>query len=162
VLDVGCSSGYRARKLAVAAGSGGHVTGVDPSRAAIGYARRHARPAMTFAVGRLPGLDLPDAAFDVVTCTLTMHHVPARQREAALRELFRVTRPGGRLLLADFDPARPPLPLHRGAGRMRRAAASAGSLDDLAAAAGFRVEARGTLPLLRYALAVRPHDALPR
>jgi SAM-dependent methyltransferase len=159
VLDVGCSSGYLARKLAVAAGSGGHVTGVDPSQAAIGYARRHARPAMTFTVGRLPGLDLPDSAFDVVTCTLTMHHVPARKREAALRELYRVTKPGGRLLVADFDPARRPLPLHRGAGRMRRAAASAGPLDDLATAAGFRIEGRGRLPLLRYALAVRPPGA---
>jgi 2-polyprenyl-3-methyl-5-hydroxy-6-metoxy-1,4-benzoquinol methylase len=51
VLDVGCSSGYLARKLAAAAGPAGHVTGVDPSQAAIAYARRHASRAMTFTVG---------------------------------------------------------------------------------------------------------------
>ncbi len=38
---------------------------------------------------------------------------------------------------------------------MRHAAASVGPLDDLAAAAGFRAEALGTLPLLRYVTAVR-------
>src|ERR1700744_6055440 len=51
VLDVGCSSGYLARKLAAAAGPDGRVTGVDPSQAAICYARQHASDAITFTVG---------------------------------------------------------------------------------------------------------------
>jgi ubiquinone/menaquinone biosynthesis C-methylase UbiE len=154
-LDVGCSGGYLARKLAAAAGPGGRVTGVDPSQAAIGYARRRA-PAMTFTVGTAQALPLPDASFDVVTCTLAMHHVPARRRQDALAEMYRVTRPGGRLLLADFDPARRPLPLHPGGRRMRRAAATVGLLEELAAAAGYQIESVGTLPLLRYVTAVRP------
>jgi ubiquinone/menaquinone biosynthesis C-methylase UbiE len=156
VLDVGSSSGYLARKLAAAAGPAGHVTGVDPSQAAIDHARRRALPTMTFTVGVAQDLDLPDATFDVVTCTLAIHHVPARKREAAFREMYRVTRPGGRLLVADFDPSRRPLPLHRGGRRMRQAAATVGPLEDLAAAAGYRVESAGRLPLLRYVLAVRP------
>jgi ubiquinone/menaquinone biosynthesis C-methylase UbiE len=157
VLDVGCSGGYLARKLA-AAGPAGHVTGIDPSEAAITYARRRALPAMTFAVGVAQDLDLPDSSFDVVTCTLAVHHVPARKREAAFREMYRVTRPGGRLLAADFDPSRRPLALHPGGRRMRRAAATVGSLEQLAAAAGYQVESSGELPLLRYVLAVRPED----
>lgn len=84
VLDVGCSSGYLARKLA--AGGAGHVTGVDPSEAAIAYARRRAPGAMTFTVGVAQDLPLPDSSFDVVTCTLAIHHVPARKREAAFAE----------------------------------------------------------------------------
>jgi ubiquinone/menaquinone biosynthesis C-methylase UbiE len=44
-------------------------------------------------------LDLPDDAFDSVVCTLAMCCVP--DERAALRELARVLRPGGRLLLAD-------------------------------------------------------------
>ena len=103
VLDVGSSSGYLARRLAAVTGPAGHVTGVDPSSAAIAYAQRHARPAMTFTVGVAQSLDLPDSSFDVVTCTLAMHHIPARQRAAAVGEMYRVTRPGGRLLIADFD-----------------------------------------------------------
>jgi ubiquinone/menaquinone biosynthesis C-methylase UbiE len=156
VLDVGCSSGYLARKLAAAAGPAGHVTGVDPSEPAIAYARRRALPAMTFTVAVAQDLPLPDESADVVTCTLALHHVPARKRETALREMFRVTRPGGRLLAADFGPSRQPFPLHPGARRMGRASATVGALEDLAAAAGYRVESSGQLPLLRYVVAVRP------
>jgi ubiquinone/menaquinone biosynthesis C-methylase UbiE len=134
------------------------VTGVDPSQAAIAHARRRALPTMTFTVGVAQDLDLPDATFDVVTSTLAIHHVPARKREAAFREMYRVTRPGGRLLVADFDPSRRPLPLHRGGRRMRQAAATVGPLEDLAAAAGYRVESAGQLPLLRYVLAIRPEE----
>jgi ubiquinone/menaquinone biosynthesis C-methylase UbiE len=162
VLDVGCSSGYLARKLAAAAGPAGHVTGVDPSQAAIAYARRHAPAAMTFTVGVAQDLPLPDASFDVVTSTLAIHHVPARKREQALGEMYRVTRPGGRLLVADFDPSRHTFPLHPGARRMHRAVATAGPLEDLATAAGYRVESSAGLPLLRYVLAIRPeHDTTP-
>jgi ubiquinone/menaquinone biosynthesis C-methylase UbiE len=159
VLDVGCSAGYLARKLAAAAEPGGRVTGVDPSQAAISYAQRHAGLAglaTTFTVGTAQDLPLPDTSFDVVTCTLALHHVPVRRRQDALAEMYRVTKPGGRLLLADFDPARPPFPLHPGARRTRHATASVGPLEELAAQAGYQIESTGTLPLLRYVTAVRP------
>jgi ubiquinone/menaquinone biosynthesis C-methylase UbiE len=158
VLDVGSSSGYLARKLAAVAGAAGHVTGVDPSQAAIAYAQRYALPAMTFTVGVAQDLDLPDSSFDVVTCTLAMHHIPARKRAAAVGEMYRVTRSGGRLLIADFDSSRPLPPLHPGGRRMRRASAAVGPLEELAAAAGYQVESCGRLPLLRYVQAIRPAD----
>jgi len=162
VLDVGCSSGYLARKLAAAAGPAGHVTGIDPSAAAIGYARRRAPGGSTFIMGTAQDLPLPDSSFDVVTCTLAIHHVPARKRATAFAELYRVTRPGGHLLVADFDPAQHALPLHPGTRRMRRAAATVGPLADLATAAGYRAESSAVLPLLRYVLATRPElDATP-
>ncbi|MGZ4434645.1 MAG: class I SAM-dependent methyltransferase, partial [Trebonia sp.] len=150
--------GYLARKLAAAAGPAGHVTGVDPSEAAITYARRHASRTMTFTVGVAQDLALPDSSFDVVTCTLAIHHIPVRNRVAAFREIYRVTKPGGRLLAADFDPSRRPLPLHPGGRRMRRAAATVGPLEELAARAGYQVESSGGLLLLRYLLAIRPEN----
>ena len=139
VLDVGSSSGYLARKLAAAAGPAGHVTAVDPSEAAIGHARRGARP---------PSLS-PSASPRAWTARflirrgrlhLAIHHIPARKREAAFREMYRVTKPGGRLLVADFDPSRPPLPLHPGGQRMRHASGTVGPLEELAATARYQVQ----------------------
>jgi len=153
VLDVGSSSGYLASRLA-AAGPSVRVTGVDPSEPAIAYARRHAGPGMTFTVGVAQRLPLPDASFDVVTCTLAMHHIPARQRPAAVAEMYRVTRPGGRLLTADMASL-----LHLGGRRARQATAAADPLGDLAAAAGYQVESGGRLPLLYYIVAVRPQES---
>ena len=156
VLDVGCSSGYLARLLAAAASPSGSVTGLDPSEAAIAYARRRAPAGASFTAGVAQDLSaFADGTFDVVTSTLALHHVPARKRQDAFREMYRVTRPGGRLLVADFDPSRRALRLHGGAARMRQAAATVGPLDDLAVTAGYQVEALGTLPLLRYVSAVR-------
>src|SRR5580693_8395106 len=152
VLDVGSSSGYLASRLA-AAGPSVRVTGVDPSEPAIAYARRHARPGMTFTVGVAQHLDLPDASFEVVTCTLAMHHIPARQRQAAFAEMYRVTRPGGRLLTADLAP------LLRLGRQGEPQATAAGSLPDLAATAGYLVDSAGQLPLLRYIVAVRPQES---
>ncbi len=153
VLDVGSSSGYLTSRLAAAAGPSGRVTGVDPSEPAIAYARRHARPGMTFIVGVAQDLGLPDASFDIVTCTLAMHHIPARQRQAAFDEMYRVTRPGGRLLTADLAPL-----LHL-TGRREPRATTADPLRDLAAAAGYQVDSAGQVPLLRYILAVRPQES---
>ena len=152
VLDVGSSSGYLASRLA-AVGPSVLVTGVDPSEPAIAYARRHARPGMTFTVGVAQDLGLPDASFDVVTCTLAMHHIPRRQRPAVFAEMYRVTRPGGRQLVADQAPL-----LHfRGLGPGPDIAA-ADPLGDLAGAAGYQIESWGKLPLLRYIVAVRPRE----
>jgi ubiquinone/menaquinone biosynthesis C-methylase UbiE len=151
VLDVGSSNGYLTCRLAAVAGPSGLVTGVDPSEPAIAYARRHARPGLTFTVGVAQDLGLPDEAFDVVTCTLAMHHIPARQRPAAIAEMYRVTRPGGRVLIADMAPL-----LHFGGRPEPQDAAAADPLRALAAAAGYQVESVGKLPLLRYIVAVRP------
>jgi ubiquinone/menaquinone biosynthesis C-methylase UbiE len=150
VLDVGSSSGYLASRLA-AADPSVRVTGVDPSAPAIAYARRHARPGLTFTVGVAQDLRLPDASFDVLTCTLAMHHIPRRQRPAAFAEMYRVTRPGGRLLVADLAPA----PRLRGRGQ-RPLMDETDPLGDLVATAGYQVETWGKLSLLHYIVAVRP------
>ena len=154
VLDVGCNGGYLARLLAAAVTPGGQVTGVDPAAAAIAYARRRAPGNCSFTVGTAQALDVPDGSFDVVTSTLAIHHIPEPERPAAFGEMYRALRPGGRLLVADFRPSRSRLALHSGGRSMRHNAPAL--IGDLAAAAGFRVEGYGDLPLLRYFRAVRP------
>lgn len=151
VLDVGCSGGYLARLLAAAVTPGGRVTGIDPSEPAIIYARRRAPGNCSFTIGLAQRTGAADGSFDVVTSTLAVHHIPEAQRPAAFTEMYRVTRPGGRLLVADFRPSR----LHP-APRPGMRHSNPALIEDLAAAAGFRVEERGDLPLLHYVCAVRP------
>ena len=106
---------------------------------------------MTFTVGVAQHLPAADASFDVVTCTLAMHHIPRDQRRAAFAEMYRVTKPGGRLLTADLAPL-----LHLRLRAQRPHTAAADPLADLAAAAGYQIESWGKVPLLRYVVAIRP------
>lgn len=154
VLDVGCGGGYLARTLAATVGPDGRITGIDPSAAAVSYARHRAPANCSFAVGVAQGLELPDRSFDVVTSTLAAHHIPDEERAAAFAEMFRVLRPGGALLAADFRPGGRRHTPHAFASAKRHG--SAVPLEELATAAGFRIEARGELPVLRYIRAVRP------
>ncbi|MDR2988139.1 MAG: methyltransferase domain-containing protein [Nocardiopsaceae bacterium] len=158
VLDVGCSSGYLARLLLRAVGRSGAVTGVDPSRAAIGYARRKSRrhANMSFTVGAAQRLDFPDGSFDVVTCTLALHHIPEAERADGMAEMFRVLRPGGELLVADFSEhgARRAGRIHRARRHMHNGHGA--SLEEVATAAGFVTHASGDLPMLHYVRAFRP------
>jgi ubiquinone/menaquinone biosynthesis C-methylase UbiE len=106
VLDVGCGTGVVTRDVARRVGARGGVVGVDPSRALLAVARRQnrgghpgARPAFRHGDGR--ALPFPPASFDVTLAVTVLLHVPAGDR--VLREMIRVTRPGGRVAVLDQD-----------------------------------------------------------
>ncbi|WP_063824801.1 methyltransferase domain-containing protein [Nocardia pseudovaccinii] len=110
-VDIGCGPGQLVRALADRVGPGGRVIGIDPSQEMIDYATGRVGSAnCRFEVGAAQTLTLPDASVDVVTSTFVMHHIPEAQRTAALGQMFRVLRPGGRLLLADTHPTGRVLP----------------------------------------------------
>ena len=102
VLDVACGTGLVAFAAAKAVGPGGEVVGVDISGQMIEAARLRADvrkvPNARFTRMDAETLTLPDAAFDVVLCALGLMYMPDPAR--ALREMRRVLRPGGRLVLA--------------------------------------------------------------
>ncbi|MEV6879457.1 methyltransferase domain-containing protein [Amycolatopsis sp. NPDC051128] len=113
VLDVGAGPGYLTALAAEAASPDGSAVGVDPSEPMVGEARRLRGSAnCSFEVGRAEALDAPDGTFDVVVSSLAVHHIPEDVRGAAFGEMFRVLRPGGRILLADFRPPRGRLTRH--------------------------------------------------
>lgn len=113
VLDVGCGPGYLTALAAEAASPGGSAVGIDPSEPMVGQARRLRGAAnCSFEVGRAEELAAPDGSFDVVVSSLAVHHIPEAVRGKAFREMFRVLRAGGRILLADFRPPRGRLGQH--------------------------------------------------
>jgi SAM-dependent methyltransferase len=93
VLDVGCGTGVITEEMA--ARCKGQVTGVDVDAAMTAFAQDHGGQA-EYRVGDAHQLDFPDGHFDVVACHFLLMWVsdPA----LAVREMARVTRPGGAVL----------------------------------------------------------------
>ncbi len=101
VLDVGCGTGVATRMLAERAGSLGQVTGLDPSKAMLAEARRHVQfPPVAWVEGEGEHLPFPNEHFDAVTAQFSLRNM--RDWSAALREMVRVLKPGGRLVLLDI------------------------------------------------------------
>ena len=97
VLEIGCGMGTDGAQFARA---GAVYTGIDLTEAAIDLARER------FALSGLPGdfrvsdaenLDFPDESFDLVYSHGVLHHTP--DIEAAVREIHRVLKPGGRAMV---------------------------------------------------------------
>lgn len=104
LLDVGCGLGEAALWLAQDLGDGGEVVGVDVSERMLRVARASAGSArcrVRFTVGDASALDEPDDSFDAVRSERTLQWLadPA----AAVAEMVRVVRPGGRVSLIDTD-----------------------------------------------------------
>ncbi len=104
VLDVGCGTGEVAL-LVKTRTKAGRVHGIDPAPEMIAVARSKAarkKLDVDFRVGVIEALPFPDASLDVVTSSLMMHHLPEELKVRGLAEVYRVLKPGGRLLIADF------------------------------------------------------------
>ena len=100
-LDLCTGTGKLAHDLLPFVGPAGRVVGIDFSPAMLELARQR-EPDVEFRLGDVTRLTEGDASVDAVMIAFGLRNLV--DREAALREMFRVLRPGGRLVILEFAP----------------------------------------------------------
>ena len=105
VLDVACGPGL---VVAAFARVVRHATGIDITPAMLDRARTHAAQQgltnVTWHLGDVLPLPWPDASFSIVTSRFAFHHF--LEPLSVLREMARVAKPGGRVVVIDSTPRR--------------------------------------------------------
>ncbi|HTG33562.1 MAG TPA: methyltransferase domain-containing protein [Thermoanaerobaculia bacterium] len=99
VLDVGCGTGALLSRLS-RSHPAARLTGVDPVPEMLAVARRGLPPAVRLAAGWAERLPFASGRFDAVVSCNVFHYI--RQPLTALREMNRVLRPGGQLVITDW------------------------------------------------------------
>ena len=100
-FDLCTGTGKLAHELLPFTGPSGRVVGIDFSPAMLELARLR-EPQVEFRLGDVTQLSVADASVDAITIGFGLRNLV--DREAALREMFRVLRPGGRLVILEFAP----------------------------------------------------------
>jgi demethylmenaquinone methyltransferase/2-methoxy-6-polyprenyl-1,4-benzoquinol methylase len=102
-LDLCTGTGKLAHELLPFVGRAGRVIGIDFSPAMLEVARRR-EPQVEFRLGDVTHLSEADGSVDAITIAFGLRNLV--DRETALREMLRVLRPGGRLVILEFAPPR--------------------------------------------------------
>jgi SAM-dependent methyltransferase len=104
IADIGCGAGGVARLFAEQVGDTGQVAAVEVKQERVANARALLDNAgmpgrIVFVQGALPELPFRDATFDLVWCSRVVHHLP--DEVVGIRELARLARPGGRVVVRE-------------------------------------------------------------
>jgi ubiquinone/menaquinone biosynthesis C-methylase UbiE len=137
--------------------------GIDASAAMIKRATKKARRSgidVEFQQALAEALPLADRQFDAVLSTVMLHHLPRKSRQQCAGEIWRVLKPGGRVLAVDF--AAPSRERRGVMAHLHRHGHT--KLDDIIGLlADARLKTIQSGPVgqhdLQFALAVRPQDA---
>jgi arsenite methyltransferase len=103
ILDVGCGPGFFLLDVLQSVGSRGAVTGIDSSNPMLAVARSRCEghPNASFHEGDATALPVGDDAFDAALTVQVLEYVD--DVPLALSELYRVVKPGGRVVVWDTD-----------------------------------------------------------
>jgi ubiquinone/menaquinone biosynthesis C-methylase UbiE len=103
IVDVGCGPGLLAHELAPAVGDTGRIIGADSSAAMLELAKKRCAhlPNIEFVECDATDLEVDEASADLVTCTQVLLYVT--DVEKALEEMFRILKPGGRVIIMETD-----------------------------------------------------------
>jgi ubiquinone/menaquinone biosynthesis C-methylase UbiE len=107
VVDVGCGTGVFLQETGKQHSV--RLIGIDPDKQALAIAQAQLKKAGIEAelhesyAERLP---LADNLADIVASSLAFHHMPDAIKRKAAQEIYRILKPGGRVIIADFGPNR--------------------------------------------------------
>lgn len=106
LLDVGCGTGTLLLDAARRSPEM-QMVGIDTDPAVLEIAKRKSQHVNSLRISQANATKLLEPAdhYDIVTTTLVLHHLLPEEKRGALHEMYRVLKPGGRLLLADFGHA---------------------------------------------------------
>jgi ubiquinone/menaquinone biosynthesis C-methylase UbiE len=112
ILEVGCGTGSLTLAAKAKAGPRSQVCGIDIAPDMIATARQKAARAgldIQFQVGRIESIPYPDNQFSLVLSSMMMHHVHGNEaKQKGFGDIFRVLKPGGRVLIVDMEPPQNP------------------------------------------------------
>ncbi|MCC7017165.1 MAG: DUF2784 family protein [Rhodospirillales bacterium] len=98
IADIGCGDGALVRLMAR---EGAEVIGVDNNPAQLAKAAAKTAGGETYVMAAGERLPFPNSAFDAVVIFNALHHIPPEVRAAALAEVARILRPGGRAYVVE-------------------------------------------------------------
>jgi len=106
VLDIGCGTGTMAALAKQYVGEAGKSCGIEPSLEMVSFARKKAKRKKAFVdinPGVIEQIDYPSQSFDVILCVIVMHHMPDETKIQGIKEMARVLKSGGRLVVVDSN-----------------------------------------------------------
>ena len=104
VLEIGSGTGTLSIAAKAQVGASGEVYGIDIAPEMVEVASRKAAKqgvGVNFQTGSIAGIPFPDSRFDVVMCSFMIFHMPEDVRMKGFKEIFRVLKSGGHLVIID-------------------------------------------------------------